>query len=270
MVFLVSQPLVTMFFNGSQPLVQRCDGNDTSLRSTMGKTLPKIWKGKTLPKGVRLLCHPPPGSSPCPITYKHICLDTGHWTLDSLAMNLKAWNFPGALWPRVHGADPGRTAMIFTLFHSNSQTCRLQVKIWRYGHWVSVYIDDRYLFFQVGWDVLVKPSSKVASEKGWLLLRSLLRSKGVLGDFSNKWQSQYWIVTTRSWSCCHNINRYIKSGGVDRKGLRQNTWELRGECGLGWVGGDYGSLLHNIKRSWEMKTKCRRSRGECPLRRWWI
>ena len=196
--------------------------------------------------------------------------NTHVWTLDSLAMNLKAWNFPGALWPRVHGADPGRRAMIFTLSHSNSQTCRLQVKIWRYGHWVSVYIDDRYLFFQVGWDVLVKPSSKVASEKGWLLLRSLLRSKGVLGDFSNKWQSQYWIVTTRSWSCCHNINRYIKSGGVDRKGLRQNTWELRGECGLGWVGGDYGSLLHNIKRSWEMKTKCRRSRGECPLRRWWI
>ena len=131
MVFLVSQPLVTMFFNGSQPLVQRCDGNETSLRSTMGKTLPKIWKGKTLPKGVRLLCHPPPGSSPCPITYKHICLDTGHWTLDSLAMNLKAWNFPGALWPRVHGADPGRTAMIFTF--SNSPTLKLVVFRLKFG-----------------------------------------------------------------------------------------------------------------------------------------
>ena len=31
--FSVSQPLVTMFFNGCQPLVQRCDGNDTSFRS---------------------------------------------------------------------------------------------------------------------------------------------------------------------------------------------------------------------------------------------
>ena len=31
--FLVSQPLVTMFFNGCQPMVQRCDGNDTSFRS---------------------------------------------------------------------------------------------------------------------------------------------------------------------------------------------------------------------------------------------
>ena len=33
--FSVSQPLVTMFFNGCQPLVQRCDGNDTSLRSSL-------------------------------------------------------------------------------------------------------------------------------------------------------------------------------------------------------------------------------------------
>ena len=30
--FSVSQPLVTMFFNGCQPLVQRCDGNNTSFR----------------------------------------------------------------------------------------------------------------------------------------------------------------------------------------------------------------------------------------------
>ena len=27
------QPLVTMVFDGCQPLVQRCDGNDTSFRS---------------------------------------------------------------------------------------------------------------------------------------------------------------------------------------------------------------------------------------------
>ena len=33
--FSVSQPLATMFFNCCQPLVQRCDGNDTSFRSTM-------------------------------------------------------------------------------------------------------------------------------------------------------------------------------------------------------------------------------------------
>ena len=33
--FSVSQPLVTMFFNGCQPLVQRCDGNDTSFRSNL-------------------------------------------------------------------------------------------------------------------------------------------------------------------------------------------------------------------------------------------
>ena len=33
--FSVSQPLVTMFFNGCQPLVQLCDGNDTSLRSSL-------------------------------------------------------------------------------------------------------------------------------------------------------------------------------------------------------------------------------------------
>ena len=32
--FSVIQPLVTMFLNGCQPLVQRCDGNDTSLRSS--------------------------------------------------------------------------------------------------------------------------------------------------------------------------------------------------------------------------------------------
>ena len=32
--FSVSQPLVKMFFNGCQPLVERCDGNDTSFRST--------------------------------------------------------------------------------------------------------------------------------------------------------------------------------------------------------------------------------------------
>ena len=36
--FSVSQPLVTMFFNGCQPLVQRCDGNDTSLRSSLTRT----------------------------------------------------------------------------------------------------------------------------------------------------------------------------------------------------------------------------------------
>ena len=32
--FSVSQSLATMFFNGCQPLVQRCDGNDTSFRSS--------------------------------------------------------------------------------------------------------------------------------------------------------------------------------------------------------------------------------------------
>ena len=40
MVFSVSQPLVTMFFNGYQPLVQRCDGNDTSLWSTQVSLAP--------------------------------------------------------------------------------------------------------------------------------------------------------------------------------------------------------------------------------------
>ena len=32
--FSESQPLVTMVFDGCQPLVQQCDGNDTSFQST--------------------------------------------------------------------------------------------------------------------------------------------------------------------------------------------------------------------------------------------
>ena len=66
-----------------------------------------------------------------------------------------------------------------------SHSCLHQVKIWRYGHWVTVYIDDRYLNFQWGTIQLQfsKALSKVASEKRWLLLCSLFRSKGVLGNF---------------------------------------------------------------------------------------
>jgi hypothetical protein len=34
--FSESQPLVTMVFDGCQPLVQQCDGNDTSFQSIGG------------------------------------------------------------------------------------------------------------------------------------------------------------------------------------------------------------------------------------------
>ena len=37
--FSVSQSLVTMFFNGCQPLVQRCDGSDTSFRSSLASLI---------------------------------------------------------------------------------------------------------------------------------------------------------------------------------------------------------------------------------------
>ena len=47
--FSVSQPLVTMFFNGCQPLVQQCDGNDTSLRSIPESSTTNIFPLLCLP-----------------------------------------------------------------------------------------------------------------------------------------------------------------------------------------------------------------------------
>ena len=41
--FSVSQPLATMLFNCCQPLVQRCDGNDTSFPSSLNKSSKYCW-----------------------------------------------------------------------------------------------------------------------------------------------------------------------------------------------------------------------------------
>ena len=40
-------------------------------------------------------------------------------------------------------------ALSHNLAHSQSHTSLHQVRIWRYGHWVTVYIDDRYLLFNL-------------------------------------------------------------------------------------------------------------------------
>ena len=150
-------------------------------------------------------------------------------------------NIPGALRARVHWSYPGelkirerhkyidtqtlRQKYAHTIAHthiqcilciiyiiqshaSNTYILHQQVRIWRYGHWVTVYIDDRWINLKKKIVTLTGKYSaslfnlfvisiylidlikeivnfyllKVASEKRWLLLRSVLRPKRVLGN----------------------------------------------------------------------------------------
>ena len=55
--------------------------------------------------------------------------------------------FPLSHFRILHQSRSLTQSHTLSISHTHSHTS--QVRIWRYGHWVTVYIDDRYLLFNL-------------------------------------------------------------------------------------------------------------------------